>query len=262
MPLKSAPGLLPLLPAGASVSVTGSPSRGLEATVALSEQLAGAGFRVMPHLPAHLVRDRAHLAETLERLAAAGIDRAFVAGGDGPQAGPYADALSLLRAMAELPGRPAEIGIAAYPQGHPTIPSEALERALVAKAPYATFMTTQLCFNVRALETWLRQRRAEGLALPALIGVPGAVDVARLLRISALVGIRDASRFVRSNLSAIGSLLRRPAGYRPDRLLAELAPLLADPSAGIAGLHLFSFNEVAATETWRLAYLARLVKDG
>jgi methylenetetrahydrofolate reductase (NADPH) len=257
LPLKSASDLLPLLPAGARVSVTASPSRGLDATIAFSETLAAAGFRALPHLAAHLVRDRAHLAGTLDRLQAAGIDAAFVAGGDADQIGPYADALSLLREMAELPWRPAEIGIGAYPQGHPTIPAPSLAAALAAKAPYATFMTTQLCFNVPALTAWLAARRAEGLVLPAVIGVPGAVEVHRLLRISARVGVTDASRYVRKNLPLVGRLLR-PAGYRPDRLLAELAPVLGDPAMGVSGLHLYSFNEIASIESWRGPYLHAL----
>ena len=49
------------LPAGATVSVTASPAKGIEATVALCEQLQARGFRAVPHLSARMIRDRAHL---------------------------------------------------------------------------------------------------------------------------------------------------------------------------------------------------------
>ena len=43
------------------VTVTASPRKGLEATLGLSERLARAGYPVVPHLSARLVRDRSHL---------------------------------------------------------------------------------------------------------------------------------------------------------------------------------------------------------
>src|SRR5918997_5267846 len=64
------------------VTVTASPRKGLEATLALSERLARAGYPVVPHLSARLVRDRAHLAEAVARLSAAGGHELFVPAGD------------------------------------------------------------------------------------------------------------------------------------------------------------------------------------
>src|SRR5215211_961921 len=43
------------------VTVTASPRKGLEATLSLTECLAAAGYPVVPHLSARLVRDHAHL---------------------------------------------------------------------------------------------------------------------------------------------------------------------------------------------------------
>src|SRR4029077_8304517 len=95
-----------------------SPAKGIEATVALCEQLQAKGFRAVPHLSARMIRDRAHLAELIAWLEGAGVDRAFVVGGDAEEPGDYPERLSLLRAMTEI-GQPlAEIGISAYPQGH------------------------------------------------------------------------------------------------------------------------------------------------
>jgi methylenetetrahydrofolate reductase (NADPH) len=46
--------------------------------------------------------------------------------------------------------------------------------------------------------------------------------------------------------------------YRPNGLLEAVAPVIADPAAGIADLHVYTFNQVASTEAWRLEYLATL----
>ena len=48
-----------------------------------------------------------------------------------------------------------------------------------------------------------------------------------------------------------------PGGYSPDRLLGRLGPALAAPGAGVAGLHLFTFNQVEQTEQWRREVLAQ-----
>src|SRR5919108_6390591 len=60
------------------VTVTASPRKGLEATLDLSERLAAAGYPVVPHLSARLVRDRTHLDEGLAPLEAAGLRELFV----------------------------------------------------------------------------------------------------------------------------------------------------------------------------------------
>jgi methylenetetrahydrofolate reductase (NADPH) len=82
-------------------------------------------------------------------------------------------------------------------------------------------------------------------------------DLHKLVEISARIGVRDSRRFMAKNTALVGRVLR-PGGYRPDGLLAELAPLILDPAARVAGLHLYTFNQVETTEEWRQAYLAGL----
>ncbi|HYN91038.1 MAG TPA: hypothetical protein VER75_03880, partial [Thermoleophilaceae bacterium] len=74
------------LPREVKVTVTASPRRGLEAALDLSERLARAGYPVVPHLSARLVRDRDHLDEVLARLHDAGVRELFVPAGDATDA--------------------------------------------------------------------------------------------------------------------------------------------------------------------------------
>ena len=60
------------VPRDVTVTVTASPSRGIEATVDLAIRLAGHGFTVVPHVSARLVRDKQHLAELAAHLAKGG----------------------------------------------------------------------------------------------------------------------------------------------------------------------------------------------
>ncbi len=258
IPLRNALDLSAGLPAGSTVSVTSSPAKGIEATVELSLALEAGGFRTVPHLSARQVRDRDHLRTLLGRLRDGGIDRAFVVGGDAEEPGDYADALALLMAIADLGSGPREIGIGCYPQGHPVIPDDVLLRALGDKAPFASYMTTQLCFDAPAIARFIAARRAEGISLPVKLGIPGVAEVAKLMAISARIGVRDTRRFLMKNSRFVGQLLSSGGVYRPTGLLENLAPLIAEPRAGVIGLHLYTFNQVASTETWRRDLLASL----
>lgn len=258
VPLKNAMAQAAFLPPGATVAVTASPAKGMEATVALCERLQAAGFRAVPHLSARMVRDRVHLHELIGWLEDAGVDRAFVVGGDGEPAGDFPDGLSLLREMAEIGHPLAEIGIPCYPQGHAFIPDERLLEALAAKAPFASYMTTQLCFDQRAIRSWLAARRADGIALPVHVGMPGVAEPRRLLAIAARIGVKDTRRFLVKNTRFVARMLRSGGFYRPDELIEGLADLFADPAAGARDVHLYTFNSVEPTEAWRRAYVAAL----
>jgi methylenetetrahydrofolate reductase (NADPH) len=258
VPLKNALEQAAFLPAGATVSVTASPAKGIEATVALCEQLQALGFRAVPHLSARMIRDRAHLAELIAWMEGADVDRAFVVGGDAKEPGDFPDGLALLREMAEIGHPLSEIGIPCYPQGHSFIADAPLLEALRAKAAFASYMTTQLCFDPVAIRTWLADRRAEGIALPVHVGLPGVAEPQRLLAISARIGVADTHRFLVKNTQFIARLIRSGGFYRPDGLLEGLAPVIADPASGIVDLHLYTFNAVDVTERWRQEFLGKL----
>jgi methylenetetrahydrofolate reductase (NADH) len=258
LPLKSLPDQIPHLPEGALVSVTASPAKGMDATLDQAARLHADGFRAIPHLSARMIADRATLAGLLGRARDAGLTRAFVVGGDADEPGEYLDGLSLLQAMKEL-GHPFEtIGCPAYPQGHPDIPDAALAQALIDKAPYVAHVTTQMDFDTVAIASWVRARRAEGFAPDVVIGVPGVADPQKLLSIAARIGVKDAKRFLVKNVRFVTGLAKSGGFYKPTGFMEDLAPLLADPDARVTGLHLYTFNAVEATETWRQSMLEKL----
>jgi methylenetetrahydrofolate reductase (NADPH) len=238
------------------VTVTASPRRGLEATLALSERLAAAGYPVVPHLSARLVRDRSHLEEVLDRLHAAGVRELFVPAGDADEPGEFDSAADLLAAMGDRRARFTEIGITGYPESHHLIPDEETISAMFAKAPMATCIISQICFDPDVIAAWVRAVRARGTHLPIWVGVPGSVEYARLVRMSMKIGLGESARFLRHHRSWMSRLMTR--AFKPDPLVHGLAPLYADPAAGIAGFHLYTFNEVERTERWRRRTLERL----
>lgn len=258
LPLRSAEErVLAHVPRDVALTVTTTEARGLDATLDLAVRLHGAGYRAAPHVAARLVRDEAHLADVVARLRQAGVDGVFVIGGDAAEpAGPYRDALGLLEAL-DRAGRPfASVGIAGYPEGHGRIGDVLIAHALERKAPHATHVVTQMCFDAEATRRWARDRRVH---LPVRVGIPGPVARAKLVRIAAGLGLGQSARFLAKQQNLVRRFLL-PGGYRPDRLLGRLAPEFAQPGAALAGLHVFTFNELATTEAWRQRWLARLAE--
>ena len=246
------------IPTGMTVTVTASPSKGLDATLGLAERLAGRGYHVVPHLSARLVRDDAHLAGIVARLTACGIDDVFVPAGDAdPPLGRFDSALSLLERLAEMGSPFARTGITGYPETHPRIDDDITIQAMWDKRRLAAYIVSNLCFDPVTVRRWIRRVRARGVTLPLFVGLAGPVERARLLRMAAKAGAGESARFLAGHAEWF---LRfgAPGGYRPDRLLGRLGPTLAAPSAGVAGLHLFTFNQVQQTEQWRRELLIRL----
>ncbi|MFE1310622.1 5,10-methylenetetrahydrofolate reductase [Streptomyces sp. NPDC058755] len=246
------------VPRDVVVTVTASPVKGLEPTLGLTERLAAHGYRVVPHVPARLLRDDAHLKDVAERLRAAGVDDLFVPAGDAdPPAGPYDGALPVLRRLSELGSPFADLGITGYPQSHPLIHDDVTIQSMWDKRTHATYIVSNLCFDPRALGDWIARIRGRDVPLPVHVGVAGPVQRAKLLSMATKIGVGESTRFLTRHASWF-LRFAAPGGYDPERLLARGAQALTRPSAGVAGLHLFTFNQIAETERWRRKVLDRL----
>jgi methylenetetrahydrofolate reductase (NADPH) len=247
------------VPRGIKLTVTASPSRGLDATLELAERLSAAGYAVAPHVSARLVRDTGHLERLVRRLRSAGVDEIFVIAGDARDpAGQFEGAAALLSAMGELRERFADVGISGYPESHHVISDETTIEAMFEKEPMATYIVSQICFEADVIVTWVRRVRDRGTFLPIWIGVPGTVSNRRLLQISRRIGLGESARFLRAH----GGWVRRlalPRVYTPTALVRELAPYIADPVARIAGFHIYTFNELERTEEWRRQLIEQLI---
>ena len=243
------------VPKTVTITITASPTKGLDASLELSERLRAEGYRVVPHLSARLVGDRAHLEDIVARLVASGIEDDFVPAGDAdPPLGHYDSALPLLRELDEL-GRPfREVGITGYPESHPSISDDLTVQAMWDKRKYATYIVSNLCFNAVTVRRWIGRVRDRGVDLPIYFGLAGPVEQAKLLRVATKIGVGESIRV----LTKHGNWLLRmgtPGGYDATRLLARASSALSDERANVRGLHVFTFNQLRETEEWRSALL-------
>ncbi len=256
IPLKSLAEAEAALPAGARVSVTASPAKGLAVTQEITERLLADGMRAVPHISARMVRDRAHTAELAAWFRQAGVSTLFIVGGDADPPGGYHDAVEFLADLLGFDHGLAVIGVTAYPDGHAFIDKHKLHKALhdkqalLAEAGIDGFCSTQMCFDPSTISRWIRAERDAGMSLPIHLGLSGVVDRAKLLTMGARLGIGDSLAYLRKNRKAIASMMTS-LSYDPNDLLVPLSEDMA--AHDVTGLHVFTFNQVAATDEWRRA---------
>ena len=257
IPLKNVRDQAAAVPARSQVTVTASPQHGLETTLDVCEFVVGLGHDVTPHLSARMTRDKAHLADLLARAKQIGLKKVFVVGGDAKEPGEFKDGLALLRAMNEI-GHPFDhVGIPSYPDGHADIPNDVLMQALKDKQQYADSTTTQMCFDPVQVSKWIGEIRREGITLPINLGIPGVLEITKLMTIAARIGVGQSTKFLSKNMGLLGALVN-PGAYGADTFLKSLADTIADPASKVVGIHIFTMNQVPNTAAWHKQMLEEL----
>jgi methylenetetrahydrofolate reductase (NADPH) len=257
--LKSLVGAIDALPAGAEVSVTHSPSKGIEETQRLTTELCELGFAAIPHISARMVRDRSLTIELAAWCRELGLRKIFIVGGDDKEPGEYPGAVEFLADFLTANHGVQTIGVTAYPDGHAFLTDKKLRWALhekqrlLADAGVQGYCITQMCFDPGAIAKWLRTEREMGLKLPVHLGICGVVDKAKLLTMGARLGIGDSLKYLRKNMSAVVRMMTT-VSYDPNDLLLPLSSDLLD--MGVSGIHVFTFNQIEATNTWRESVLS------
>jgi methylenetetrahydrofolate reductase (NADPH) len=266
IPMKSLERAVTELVPNSHVSMTCSPAKTIEATLDETAALVAAGHIVSPHISARMVRTPEHLAAIRQRLVEIGVREIFVVGGDANEPGCYFDAIEFIAAFIEHddaddngPRQVDHIGYTSYPDTHPFITNEQLHDALHAKqrlildSGRTAHVSTQMCFSADQIRTWLRAERASGFTVPVHLGIPGVIDRTKLMTMGVRLGVGTSLRYLTKNKKALGKMMTQRS-FEPDQLLKPLAGDLAE--LGIEGIHLYTFNQVAATEAWRSKTLA------
>jgi methylenetetrahydrofolate reductase (NADPH) len=234
------------------VSVTygaGGSTRGT--TVRVTERIAAeTSITAMAHLTC-VGHTRAELERILDSYAAAGIHNVMVLRGD-PEAGPRAPwtptagGLTYASELVELArDRGFSVGVAAFPEGHPS--AESLERdadVLAAKARAgAEFAITQMFFRADDYFALVDRVRARGVDLPILPGIMPILNLANIRRQGELIGTDVPAEVVRRITAHEGdAAAMRAEGIS---IAAELCDELL--RGGAPGLHFYTLNRSKAT---------------
>ena len=83
------------------------------------------------------------------------------------------------------------------------------------------------------------------------------MDYAKLVRISMKIGMAESARYLSHQRGWVSRLLTRQ--FKPDQAARRAREgQVEEPDAGVAGFHLYTFNEVGRTERWRQRAIERL----
>lgn len=239
------------VPRDVTLTVTASPAKGIASTIDLTERLIGHGYAVVPHLAARMISGPGELETIVTRLTGLGVDNVFCPAGDAdPPAGEYTGAVAMLEDLTRM-GRPFKhVGITGYPESHPAIEDDITIQSMWDKRAHATYVVSNLCFDPETIAHWLKRMRRRGITMPVLIGLAGPVERAKLVSMAGRIGVGQSVKFLKSHASTFARIAA-PGGYSPERFLSKSTAYLSDDALQVAGLHLFTFNQVAETEIWR-----------
>lgn len=253
-----------LLPAGTPVYVNHLPRHKLLDTLPTLVAVRNAGLEPVPHIAARRIKDRAELQTFLTRAVGdAGVRKALILGGDEPEAtGAYADGASLIREGLLASSGLREIGLPGYPEGHPRIPSAALEAAFAEKMSLAgaqglgTYIVTQFSFAPARIIEYCAGMSRSAPGVPIYVGLAGPTNPVALLRFAQRCGVSASLRALRTQgMDAV----RLVTHTDPEEQLSALAHYCAvHADCNVVGVHLFTFGGVNASAAWMNRYIASL----
>ena len=251
--------LADLVPPATPIYFSAVPTITRQEIVAAAASLRKAGLEPVIHVAARRLADAASLQEMLAALRGeADVRRLLVIGGDGDTPGAFADALAVIQRGRLRESGIEEIGVGAYPEGHPCIPAARLEASLDEKIAAAAaqglrvHIVSQFSFSPERILAWLKQLRACGIGKPVKVGMAGPTSVPALLRYAKRCGVAASLRGIASGVAAglVGHV-------GPDRIIETLS---AAGDVGDVAPHYFSFG--GALETARYACEAAAGRHG
>ena len=214
--------LKPAVPPRSKIHLTAVAGRPYGETIEAAARVRAQGLEPVPHLAARDIESHAALDDVLSRLTRwAGVQRMLIVGGDSRHAkGPFGSALELIESGLLQRAGLREIAVAAYPEGHPRLSQDALDRALIAKIEagaqtgLGVSIVTQLCFDADAVLGWVRRLRHLGIENPVRIGMAGPADLCSLIRLARRCGVRATAQSLTRHAGLTKHLL---AAGTPDR---------------------------------------------
>jgi methylenetetrahydrofolate reductase (NADH) len=251
--------LADILPRGTPIYLTAVSTQDTRELVTAAATLRKSGLEPVAHIAARRLAGADMLQELLTRFhGEADMRRLLLIGGDVDTPGVFADALAVIQKGRLREAGIEEIGIGAYPEGHPRIPAGRLEAALDEKIAAAAalglrvYIVSQFSFSPECILAWLKQLRACGIDKPVRVGMAGPTSMPALLRYAKRCGVAAS---LRGLVSGVASALVGHVGPGP---IIEM--LSAASGLGDVAPHYFSFG--GALETARYACEAAAGRHG
>ena len=211
----------------------------------------------VPHLTC-VGHTEAEIEAILERYAAAGVSNILALRGDPPRDQPdydhtrdtFPQAANLVRFIKKFSGHPDPrgfgIGVAGFPEGHPSTPNRLLEMDyLKAKVDAgADYICTQLFFENRDFYDFRERCDLAGIHIPIVAGIMPVSSLSSMKRMAELAGgARYPARLLKA-LQRAGDSAEAVRQIGLHYATEQCADLLDNH---VAGIHLYTLNQSTAT---------------
>ncbi len=252
-----------LLPEGTRVYVAHIDGTPIEDMVATAKRLNADGFKVMPHFPARIIRDKAMLADWIARYQGEADVRQglILAGGVATPQGDFENSMQLLETGLFDAAGFERLHVAGHPEGSRDIDPDGGERVVMEalrwkqafseRTDAEMALATQFCFEAAPIIAWAERLEKAGITLPVHIGIAGPAKLQTLIRFAIACGVGPSLRVLQKRAMDVTKLL---LPYEPTEVLSALAAhKAAHPQSNIAQVHFFPLGGIATNAEWAIA---------
>jgi len=245
-----------ILPADTCVYIPSLPGLPLTRTLDAIAAIRAAGLDPVPHVSARRIRDRDEFRDFLTKAAAQhGVHRVLLIGGDEPRPkGPYADSLQVLEQGVLKECCVREFGVGGYPEGHPRVSLNVLDRALQRKLALGreqgigVYMVTQFCLSPQRVVDYCAGLARALPELPVYVGIAGPTDPVALARYAQRCGVSVSLRALKNLGAGIAKLVSH--NDPRDQLVALARYSSLREQSNVVGVHIYSFGGAVPTASW------------
>lgn len=260
------PALPEILPYKKGVFVPATRKRPLPAMIDTLRKLEAAGFDPIPHIAARRISSRSEIELFLKNaVQLCSVRRVLLIGGDVREpVGPFRDARALLQDGVLQGSGVKEIAFAGYPDVHPIIPQEELERELLAKIALAqesnigASIVTQFSFVPRRIVNYCAMLSKMAPRTPVYVGIPGPCDPVKLLKYAKICGVSVSTKMLGDfGFKAVQLAIHSDPGEQLQMVARGVSSMGLD---NVVGAHIFSFGDIQHAARWMQSVAGNAVR--
>ncbi|GLT10239.1 methylenetetrahydrofolate reductase [Sulfitobacter porphyrae] len=251
-----------LLPAGTRVYIAHIEGTPIEDMVATAKRLNADGYKVMPHFPARIIKDRATLANWIAMYQGeADVKQALLlAGGVTTPHGDFSDSMQLMETGLFDEAGFERLHVAGHPEGNRDIDTDGtrlrVDEALRWKNDFQSrtdakmAIATQFAFEAQPIIEWADSLKYAGITLPIHIGIAGPAKLQTLIKFAIACGVGPSLKVLQKRAMDVTKLL---LPYEPTDVVTELARHKAEnPDFNISHVHFFPLGGIKTNATWAI----------
>ncbi len=250
-----------LLPADTRVYIAHIEGTPIEEMVATAKRLNADGYKVMPHFPARIIKDRAMLGDWIARYQGeANVKQALLlAGGVAKPHGDFSDSMQLMETGLFDAAGFERLHVAGHPEGNRDIDANGtakVDAALKWKNDFQTrtdakmALATQFAFEAKPIIAWADSLKAAGITIPVHIGIAGPAKLQTLIKFAIACGVGPSLKVLQKRAMDVTKLL---LPYEPTDVINALARhKAANPDFNISHVHFFPLGGIKSNANWAI----------